>query len=110
MKIEKEKIEEFSVLKIKGRVDTLHSTQLESEVNKLFDNGDNNVILNCKDMNYISSSGLRVFLVAQKRAIATQGKLFLCHMQPAIFEIFRISGFSNLFKIVDTQKEALAAQ
>jgi anti-sigma B factor antagonist len=107
MKIKKEKIEEFSVLKIKGRVDTLHSTELETEVNKLFDNGDNYVILNCKDMNYISSSGLRVFLVAQKRAIASQGKLFLSNMQPAIQEIFRISGFSNLFKIVDTEKQAL---
>lgn len=107
MKLKKEKTGEFSVLKIKGRVDTLHSTELETEVNKLFDNGDNNVILNCKDMNYISSSGLRVFLVAQKRAIGTQGKLFLCNMQPAIHEIFRISGFSNLFKIVETQEQAL---
>ena len=110
MKIKKEKIENFVVLKINGRVDTLHASQLESEVNKLFDNGENQVILNCKEMNYISSSGLRVFLVAQKRAIASQGKLVLCNMQASIQEIFRISGFSNLFKIVDTQKEALENQ
>jgi anti-anti-sigma factor len=53
---------------------------------------------------------LRVFLVAQKKAKAINGKLYLCEMQPAIQEIFRISGFSNLFRIFDTQEEALDNQ
>ena len=107
MNIKKEKIENFSVLKIKGRIDTIHSSTLEKEVNLLFDSGEKDVIFNCKGMNYISSSGLRVFLVAQKKAKAINGKLYLCEMQPAIQEIFRISGFSNLFKIFDTLEEAL---
>jgi len=107
MNIKKEKKGEFSILKIQGRVDTVHSTDLEIEVKKLFDSGETNVILNCGEMNYISSSGLRVFLVAEKRAIATNGKLHLCNMQPAIQEIFKISGFWNLFRIFDTEEEAL---
>jgi anti-anti-sigma factor len=106
----KEKIGNFSVLKIKGRIDTLHSSALEDEVNQLFESGEKNLILNCSGMNYISSSGLRVFLVAQKKAKAINGKLFLCEMQPAIQEIFRISGFSNLFRIFETQEEALENQ
>lgn len=107
MDIKKEKKGDFSILKIKGRIDTVHSAELEVEVNKLFDSGEKNVIFNCERMNYISSSGLRIFLVAQKRAISVKGKLYLCNMQPAIKEIFRISGFSNLFRIFDTQEEAL---
>jgi anti-sigma B factor antagonist len=110
MNTKKEKIGNFSVLKIKGRVDTIHSTALENEVNKLFDSGEKNVIFNCGQMDYISSSGLRVFLVAQKKVISMKGKLHLCNMQPAIQEIFRISGFSNLFRIFDTQEEALENQ
>ena len=110
MNLKKEKIGDFFVLKIKGRIDTLHSTELEKEVNKIFEIGEKNVIFNCSEMNYISSSGLRVFLVAQKKAISSQGKLFLSNMQPAIQEIFRISGFSNLFNIVETQKEALESK
>lgn len=106
----KEKIGNFSVLKIKGRIDTIHSSALEEEVNQLFESGEKNLILNCSGMNYISSSGLRVFLVAQKKAKAINGKLFLSNMQPAIQEIFRISGFSNLFRIFDTQEEALENQ
>lgn len=106
----KEKIGNFTVLKIKGRIDTIHSSALEEEVNQLFDSGEQNLIFNCSGMNYISSSGLRVFLVAQKKAKAINGKLFLCEMQPAIQEIFRISGFSNLFRIFNTQEEALKNQ
>jgi anti-sigma B factor antagonist len=107
MNIKKEKIGDFSILKIKGRTDTIHSAELEVEVKKLFDSGETNVILNCSEMNYISSSGLRIFLIAQKRAISINGKLYLCNMQPAIQEIFKISGFWNLFTIFDTQEEAL---
>lgn len=107
MNIKKEKFENFTVLKIVGRIDTIHSSVLESEVSQLFDNGETNLIFNCSEVDYISSSGLRVFLVAQKKAISIQGKLFLCNMQPPIQEIFRISGFSNLFRIFDTQEAIL---
>jgi len=107
MDIKKEKIENFTVLKINGRIDTIQSSVLENEVNQSFENGEKNLILNCKGLNYISSSGLRIFLVAKKRAIALNGKLHLCNMQPSIQEIFKISGFSNLFKIFETQEAAL---
>ncbi len=110
MKIKKEKIENFIVLKIKGRLDTAHSPILEKEVNQFFDSGEKNLIFDCSEMNYISSSGLRVFLVAQKKAISISGKLYLCNLQPAIQEIFRISGFSNLFRIFGTREEALKNQ
>lgn len=107
MKLIKENDNGFTILLIEGRVDTVHSSFLEEEVNQLFDKGEKNVIFNCSEMNYISSSGLRVFLVAQKKAIAHKGKLYLCNLQPAIKEVFKISGFSNLFRIFETQEEAL---
>lgn len=107
MNIKKEKIGIYSVLNIHGRIDTIHSSALEDEVRELFDSGEKNLIFNCSGMSYISSSGLRVFLVTQKKVISINGKLHLSNMQPAIQEIFRISGFSNLFRIFDTQEEAL---
>jgi len=110
MNIKKEKIGNFSVLKIKGRIDTVNSSAFEDEVKQIFESGEKNLIFNCSEMNYISSSGLRVFLVAQKKVISINGKLFLSNMQPAIQDIFRISGFSNLFKIYSTQEEALENQ
>lgn len=110
MNIKIEKIGNYSVLNIKGRVDTIHSSALENEVSQLIDGGERNLIFNCNEMNYISSSGLRVFLVTRKNVVTINGKLYLCNMQPAIKEIFRISGFSNLFSIVDTQEEVFEYQ
>ena len=107
MNITTEKINDFSVLKIDGRIDTSNFSEFEEEVDQLFNNGIKNIIFNCSGLNYISSSGLRVFLVAQKKTILLQGRLHLCNMQPGIKEIFAISGFSNLFRIFDTLEKAL---
>ena len=88
-------------------MDTSNAAVFEEVVAGIFNEGAKNIIFNCRGMNYISSSGLRVFLIAQKKAVATHGKLRLCNLQPAIQEIFDISGFSGIFKIFNSQEEAL---
>jgi len=107
MNFTKEKINDFCVLKIEGRIDTTNFNSFEAEINLLFNSGEKNIIFNCSGLNYISSSGLRVFLITQKKSISLNGKLHLCCLQPAIKEIFDISGFSTIFKIFDSEKEAL---
>jgi len=107
MNIIKEKIKNFSVLKIDGKFDSTNSAVFEAEIDQLYSSGETNIIFNFGGVNYISSSGLRVFLIAQKRAVALNGKLHLCNMQPAIKETFVVIGFSNIFRIFDTQEEAL---
>jgi stage II sporulation protein AA (anti-sigma F factor antagonist) len=107
MNLTNEKLSGFCVLKIEGRVDTTNFNQFENEVNTLFDAGENDLIFDCSGLNYISSSGLRVFLIAQKRTMSLNGKLHLCNLQPAIREIFDISGFSTIFKIFETKDKAL---
>lgn len=107
MNIKKEKINDFSVLIIEGRIDTTTSAAMEADIDELFSGGEKNFIFECGGLNYISSSGLRVFLVAQKKTISLKGKLHLCNLQPTIREIFVISGFSTIFRIFDTLEEAL---
>jgi len=107
MNITKEKINGFCVLKIEGRIDTTNFNSFEKEISGIISSGETKIVFNCKNMSYISSSGLRVFLVAQKKMMAINGKLNLCEMQPTIKEIFDISGFSSIFKIFGTQEQAL---
>ena len=107
MNIKKEKLNDFILLHIDGRIDTVNSTALEAELEQLQAGGEKRIILDCHDLNYISSSGLRVFLNAQKKTISSQGRLFLCNMQLPIREIFDISGFSSIFTIYNTLEEAL---
>ncbi|HKK82117.1 MAG TPA: STAS domain-containing protein, partial [Prolixibacteraceae bacterium] len=92
----------YTVAEISGRIDTTNYNEFETQVMEIIEKGENNIVLNCENLNYISSSGLRVFLITQKKLMGLKGKLHLCNMQPAIKEIFDISGFSSIFKIFDT--------
>jgi len=107
MELTTEKINNFSVLNINGRIDTSNAAVFEGEIEKIYNCGETDIILDCSELKYISSSGLRVFLIAQKRANALKGRLFISNLQPAIKEIFVISGFSSIFRIFDTLQEAL---
>ncbi|NOU48214.1 MAG: STAS domain-containing protein [Bacteroidales bacterium] len=109
MNLTNEKVNNFCVLNIEGRVDTTNYSEFESEVNKLFEAGEKELIFDCSGLNYISSSGLRVFLIAQKKTLSLNGKLYLCNLQPAIKEIFDISGFSTIFKIFETRDKAIGS-
>jgi anti-sigma B factor antagonist len=107
MNLTKNIINGFCIISIDGRIDTTNFNAFEKEVVEIIDGGEKNIVLNCAGMNYISSSGLRVFLIAQKKLTALSGKLHLCEMQPTIKEIFDISGFSSIFKIFETQEKAI---
>ena len=107
MNITKEKINDYTVLTIEGRMDTSNAAAFEDAIAGIFSEGGKNIVFNCSGLKYISSSGLRVFLIAQKKAVAIHGKLHLCNLQPAIKEIFDIAGFSAIFKIFNAQEEAL---
>jgi anti-anti-sigma factor len=107
MNLTNEKKNEFCVLNIEGRIDTTNFSQFENEINTLLSAGEKNFVFDCSGLNYISSSGLRVFLIAQKKTLSLNGKLHLCNLQPSIKEIFDISGFSSIFKIFDNQEKAI---
>jgi anti-anti-sigma factor len=100
---------DFCVINIDGRIDTTNFNDFEKEINSILDSGEKQLIFNCELLNYISSSGLRVFLMTQKKITSAGGKLHLCSMQPGIKEIFDISGFSTIFKIFETETAALEA-
>jgi anti-anti-sigma factor len=107
MEITKQKQSGFTVVNLNGRLDTTNYGSLDKELETIVNAGEKNILINCSEMNYISSSGLRVFLIYLKKLKAEQGKLILCNMQPTIKEVFSIAGFTSLFSIYDSLEEAL---
>ncbi|QGY43171.1 anti-sigma factor antagonist [Maribellus comscasis] len=108
MGIKKNQKEDALILYIEGRIDTTNYKDIETAIEEAIEPGNSKLILDCEKLNYISSSGLRIFLTLQKKMMEKQAELVLCKMQPMIKEIFDISGFSNIFKIKTTEEEALA--
>ncbi len=93
-------LNDFTVVEVHGRVDTISASEFETRLLAVIESGASKIVLNCQGLDYISSSGLRVFLIAQKKIVAAKGQLKLCCLQPTIKEIFDISGFSSIFSIL----------
>jgi anti-anti-sigma factor len=101
------KKEEVLIIEISGRLDVTNSKVLEENLIKKIDSGESKIVLDCGKLEYISSSGLRVFLVIVKKLGTGDGNLFLCNLRDNVKEVFDISGFVNLFKIYLSQEEAI---
>ena len=94
---------------IDGRLDTTNYSVLEKKLMELIDTGQSKLLVNLSEMDYVSSSGLRILLMALKRITVAKGKFALCSLQPNIKEIFEISGFTNIFEIYDNEEKGLKA-
>jgi len=84
---------------VSGRLDTLSAPQFEADIRPLHEDAASDVTLDCKGLEYISSSGLRVFLALLKDVKAKGGTLTLHHVNDEIANIFKITGFAKLFTI-----------
>ena len=86
-----------AVFELDGRLDTTTAPELELELRQSLD-GVENLILDLEKLEYISSAGLRVLLSAQKQ-MNHQGSMTLRNVNPAILEIFEVTGFTDILTI-----------
>ena len=82
-----------------GRLDTLASQDVMKEIQPMLDHADRTLVLDCKDLSYISSSGLRIFLTLRKAASAQGGRVVVRNICDEIRQVFMMTGFLNLFEI-----------
>ena len=107
MELTEKKNDKYTLICISGRLDTMTYATLERKLNEIIEAGRNNILIDCTEMDYVSSSGLRVFLLAMKKVSLSQGKFVLCALKENIMDIFRISGFINIFEVYASREEAV---
>jgi anti-anti-sigma factor len=88
-----------TIVTIQGRLDTLNAVDFEKAIAPILAGNMKAVVINCEALDYISSSGLRLFLTLQKTSNAKLGQLILKGMKPDIKEIFDMTGFSAMFRM-----------
>ena len=96
------------VLSVAGRVDASNAASLEQKILAVIAAGESRLVIDCAQLEYISSAGLRVLLIAAKR-LSTSGKLGVAALNNRIRDVFDIAGFSSIFEIYRTPDEAVAA-
>ena len=97
----------INIFKLSGRLDSNTSQGFEKKIFQAIDDGSKNMIIDFKDLDYISSAGLRVILKATKALKREEGKMMLCDMQDYVKEVFEIAGFDSFLPIVGTMDDAL---
>ena len=107
MELIEKNTEKCLIIGINGRLDTINYSILEKRLMELLDQNTNRILINCSQMDYVSSSGLRILLMALKRITMAKGKFALCSLQEDIREIFEISGFTTIFEIYPNEEDAL---
>ena len=84
---------------LSGRLDTPASLEIAPRMEALEADAGGTIVLDCTELSYISSSGLRIFITLRKAAAARGGKIVVRNISNDIRAVFMMTGFLNLFEI-----------
>ncbi len=97
------------VYSLKGRLDSQTYHEMEREMETWLAAGTNHLVGDLSQLDYISSAGLRVLLLAAKKLAGRGGRMGLCSPQEHVKEVFDITGVSDIIPITGSKEEALKA-
>ena len=99
MEIKTSRSNQNLIISLTGRLDTMTSPQLEEEINRSDLDGIETVTLNLRELEYISSAGLRVVIMLYKNLEKLGGKLRLVNVNDMVMEIFSMTGMTDFLEI-----------
>ena len=107
--VTKKTLGEVAVLYVKGFLDAHTAPELEKTIRELIDGGQYNILVNFFDLDYISSAGLGVFMGFIEEIRECGGDIRMSNMTPKVYKIFDLLGFPKLYKIFQTEEDALVS-
>ena len=110
MALNSRKQDKSLIINLMGRLDVHLSSEIEEEINELVKNDDaETVILNLEDVEYMSSSGLRVFVSLMRSLNEKNKNLKLSNLSVAVRKVFEVVELMDMFDIYESEEEALAS-
>ena len=100
---------DITVAYIVPRFDAYIANEVDSALRELITKGSKKIVCDFSQTDYVASAGLRVLLSAAKSLQKMGGQLVMASLKPYVYEVFEISGFTQLFKIFSSQNEARQA-
>jgi anti-anti-sigma factor len=100
--------DDIIVIYLAGRLDVHLSSDIEKEINRIIkDNPNVHLLLDLTDVEYMSSSGLRIFVSTMRLLRDNKKQLKLCNINSAVRKIFEVVELMDMFDIYTTESEAL---
>jgi anti-anti-sigma factor len=109
MELREEQVEGVTALAVRGRVDSTTAPALGQRLEAAVAAPASRLVVDLRELEYISSAGFRVLLVAAKRAEVAGSKLVLCSLSGKVRQLFDLGGFLDLFAITASRDDAIAA-
>ena len=107
MDISEDRKADALILALSGKLDATTAKTFEEKILAVIDSGTQRLVLDLSQLEYVSSSGLRVLLLAAKRLRGTDGKIVLCALKDQIRQVFDLAGFSSILPIYGSRDEAI---
>lgn len=99
---------DIAIIAVDGSLDTNTSKEAGDQLTKLVDEGNTKLLIDLSNLDYISSSGLRILLATSKKLKPLKGEMRICGLNETVNEVFEISGFTMIFNVLKTMEEAKA--
>ncbi|MDR3161912.1 MAG: STAS domain-containing protein [Spirochaetaceae bacterium] len=100
-------VEGCLILFLNGYIDTYNSNYFQKKVLRAIEYGFTRLIFHCNGLNYVSSTGIGSFTAFLKTVKPRGGDLVLLEIQPKVYEVFQLLGFSQFFNIKDALDDAV---
>jgi anti-sigma B factor antagonist len=106
-KVAKREEDRVSVLELKGYLDAHTAPKLEEALQQLLNTQRYDIVVNCRDLSYISSAGLGVFMAFIEDVRKHEGDIKLTNMSSKVYNVFDLLGFPLLYEIFKDEQEAV---
>jgi anti-anti-sigma factor len=97
-----------TVIAVKGRLDSAAAPTLDERLSRTLAAPSRRLLIELSQLEYISSAGFRILLLATKRASANEGQIVLTGVSGKVRELFDLGGFLDIFPICSSRDEGLA--
>ncbi len=100
-------IGDVGILYPEGHLDAHSVEKFENEIMKMLDESIVKVVINCTDLNYISSAGMGIIMGYLDEIREKGGDIKLSNVIDRVYEIFDLVGFTEIYKFVESEKKAI---
>ena len=88
-----------TIIKTGERIDTLNATQVEQDIQPALADGGVDLEMDCKELNYMASSGLRIIQKTMRTVMQQKGQFKMTHVSPDIYKVLAMTGFTKFMKV-----------
>lgn len=109
MDISEDRKADAVVLALSGKLDATTARTFEDRILGVIGSGTQRLVVDLAQLEYVRSSGLRVFLLAAKRLHSTDRKFVLCSLKEHVRQVFDLAGLSSILSIYNSRDDAIKA-